>query len=416
MGEWVKRWGYEIAKSPTKTGAYRLKTGGYLTRSRVLDPRTGKRHQVMMVHHRASLRDALSAHERAVQEVRDMKASATPNRMRFSDYAVSLLESKVLRNEIESKATRERWDNTLRHYLIPAFGSFWVSELRRQDVEEWKDRVARWMKGGVINPKTKRKYYPKATTVNGWLRILKTICEAARIKFDLHRSACDGIEFFPEGRAYTAEDPNSVAVGRLSEFMRLARELAPDHYPMILLGLCTGLRPSSMRPLRKSGPNADIDWSTGRLEVRRSHSRTGEIMEKTKTKIDLTFYLPPELVEILRAHANSPHRLERESEYLFPNANGGLRSRTVLQKPFAKIKAAMGLARLTPRSMRRTFQDAARTTGTSDKVTRSISGHATEGMQIHYSTIQQEEQKDAISRVLQLAGAQTEGVKRGVTK
>jgi len=178
MGEWVKRWGYEIAKSPTKTGAYRLKTGGYLTRSRVLDPRTGKRHQVMMVHHRASLRDALSAHERAVQEVRDMKASATPNRMRFSDYAVSLLESKVLRNEIESKATRERWDNTLRHYLIPAFGSFWVSELRRQDVEEWKDRVARWMKGGVINPKTKRKYYPKATTVNGWLRILKTICEA----------------------------------------------------------------------------------------------------------------------------------------------------------------------------------------------------------------------------------------------
>lgn len=414
MGEWTKRWGYEIGTKATRRGVYRLKTGGYLTRTRVLDPRTGKRQQVMMVHHGVALRDALSAHERAVQDVRSKKQSATPTRMRFSDYAVSLLESKVLRNEIESKATRERWENALKHYLIPTFGSFWVSELRHQDIEEWKDSVARWMKYGTVNPKTKKKYLPKATTVNGWFRILKTICEAARIKFDLHRSAAEGLEFFTEGNVYTVEDPNAVAVARVSEFLETARRVVPAHFAMIVLALVTGLRPSSLRPLRRSGPNADLNWETGRLSVRRSHSRTGEVMNKTKTKKDGTIFLPPDVLAVLKEHVDGLKGPMKDSELLFPSITGDLRSRTILQKPFAAIRKEMGIATLTPRAMRRTFQDAMRAVGTSDVVTRSISGHATEEMQRHYSTPQQDEQKAAISRVLRLGKPKTKGVKKGV--
>jgi hypothetical protein len=37
-------------------------------------------------------------------------------------------------------------------------------------------------------------------------------------------------------------------------------------------------------------------------------------------------------------------------------------------------------------------------------VTRSISGHATERMQQHYSTVQREEQRESIAQVIELYG------------
>ncbi len=415
MSEWKVQWGYEIATTATRPGIWRMKAGGYLVRGRVTDPRTSKRHQVMRVLHGASLKEAVRTFDAEMEEARGRLQGKTQTRTRFSDYAVSLLESKVLRNEIESKATRERWENALKHYLIPAFGAFWISELRHQDVEDWKDKVAGWMKRGTINPKTKKKFFPKAPTVNGWLRILSTICRAASktYKFD---NPFDGIGFFPEGRIYTTEDPNSVAVARVGEFLHYAETLVPLHYPMILLGLVTGLRPSSLRPIRRCGPNADLNWETGRLDVRRSHSRGHEIMNQTKTKKDGVIFLPEEVLVVLRKHVEGLFPIQAKTEFLFPSADGGLRSQTVLQKPFAKIRDAMKLPRLTPRSMRRTFQDATRLTGTSDRVTRSISGHTTEEMQTHYSTIQQDEQKEAISRVLRLAKTETKGVKKGVTE
>ena len=54
--------------------------------------------------------------------------------------------------------------------------------------------------------------------------------------------------------------------------------------------------------------------------------------------------------------------------------------------------------------MRRTFQDLARAAEVKDIVTRAISGHATETMQHHYSTVAADEKKPAIAKVIELAG------------
>jgi hypothetical protein len=67
----------------------------------------------------------------------------------------------------------------------------------------------------------------------------------------------------------------------------------------------------------------------------------------------------------------------------------------------------MGLPfRLTPRGMRRTFNDVARVANVEGLITRSISGHKTEQMRDHYSTVGADEQRASIGRMLQL-------VKRG---
>jgi hypothetical protein len=81
-----------------------------------------------------------------------------------------------------------------------------------------------------------------------------------------------------------------------------------------------------------------------------------------------------------------------------------MRSRSVLDKPFQEVLKALGWKiRLTPRGMRRTFNDLARDAEVHDVVTRAISGHETERMQRHYSTAQREEMREAVGRVISLA-------------
>src|SRR5271165_4754315 len=92
-----------------------------------------------------------------------------------------------------------------------------------------------------------------------------------------------------------------------------------------------------------------------------------------------------------------------ESEYLFPSTTGGLRSRSALDKPFRDVVTALRWdLKLTPRAMRRTFQDLARRAQVHDLVTRAISGHATDRMQRHYSTAQREEMLSAVDKVVSL--------------
>lgn len=86
-----------------------------------------------------------------------------------------------------------------------------------------------------------------------------------------------------------------------------------------------------------------------------------------------------------------------ESDLIFPSITGGFRSPSVLNKPFAEVAEAIGLGkRFTQRGLR------------PHVVTRSISGHLTERMQHHYSTVNAEEQRGSIARVIDLMEARDE--------
>jgi hypothetical protein len=63
------------------------------------------------------------------------------------------------------------------------------------------------------------------------------------------------------------------------------REVFPQYYAVTYLGLATGLRPSSMRPLRRRGPTPDIKRDEGVVLVPRSHTLGDEVMDTTKTKL-----------------------------------------------------------------------------------------------------------------------------------
>jgi hypothetical protein len=95
----------------------------------------------------------------------------------------------------------------------------------------------------------------------------------------------------------------------------------------------------------------------------------------------------------------------RGSELLFPSLTGGFRASSCLDKPILAIaKAARIEKHLTARFMRRTFQDLCRTAAVHDFVTRAISGHATSAMRERYSSVDGEEVRAGLAKVIALAG------------
>jgi integrase len=385
-------------------------TGGHYVRARVIDPTTDKLVQIKKT---LSTPDALEAFQwlqGEINRVRSGVALPQPAKLRFSEFAAQLLEDKLKTGEIKSAAGHTRWVCTLQHLIagttgdkserfVPAFGDTYIDMLHVSHVEQWKLGVAGLIKAGDYAP----------TTANGWLSILRVICKAAKRKFGLVHLATEDVPDFDTSDwvTYSEEEPNSLLPEQVPLFLEALREQHPQHYAMAFLGFATGLRPSSLRPLRRRGPQADVQWDRSRVLVRRSQTVGENVMSMTKQRTRYAIDLPQAVMDVLTWHVeNQLHTPEQQdSDLLFPSWTGGFRAPTVLNKPFGQLAEELGLPSFTQRGMRRTYNDLARAAGVIDLVTRSISGHATEQMQHHYSTVSPDEQRSSIGKVISLFGA-----------
>ncbi len=406
-----KKLGNHWVKPTRLPGVFEKKGGGYIVRARVKDPMSGKLREIKKVFDEASEREAFDWLENEKSRIRQAIGSEPIRKQRFGDYAVSLLERKLQMKEIRSATGRDRWRHTLTHLiagtesrdetiLVPAFGEMAIDEIRTAHVDRWREGIATLIARGDYSP----------NTANGWLSILRVVFKAAVRDFELTRNPVDHVRDFDTSDhiTYSEEAPQSLTPEQVSEFLAWLRELYPQHYAITYLGICTGLRPSSMRPLRRMGDQPDILWEEGRLLVRRSQTRGQEVLQTTKQRTRYSILLPSRVITVLRWHVEEQLTppAQQESELLFPSVNGGFRAPTVLNKPFAEVSDAMELGyHFTQKGMRRTFNDLARAAEVQDIVTRSISGHATERMQHHYSTVRGHEQHEGLSKVVDLMTA-----------
>jgi len=303
----------------------------------------------------------------------------------------------VAKGKIKSASSRQKWAETLEHHLLPRFGRIFVDHLRKQDVEDWLAEHGRAVWAKALSP----------NTVNSWLGVLRVIVNTAVAEYELPRNPIALVKELDTStwHTYTEEEPNSLTPNEVPQFLVKMRELFPQHFAFVALGFATGLRPSSLRPLRRCGASSDVLWEQGVLLVRRSQTCSDEPMETTKTGKLRRISLPEEVIDILRWHVDHfPTVKMRESELLFPNRDGGYRAETHLDRAFRIVAKSAGIKkRITPRAMRRTFQDLARAAEVRDIVTRSVSGHSSEAMQRHYSTVSSREQKEGLARVVSLA-------------
>jgi len=400
----------DISKSKkTKfPNVFAMPTGGHLVRARVVDPVDGKQREIKKV----LPLDALQAHQWLQAELARIKSGRPlPQvaKLRFSEFAESLLSEKVEKGEIRSAKGRERWGYTLVHLIdgttgekaekhVPAFGDMYVDKIHVSHVEAWKLGLASLINAGDYSP----------VTVNGWLSILRVVMKAAKRTFELPHPATEGVEDFDvsEHVTYTAEEPNALLPEQVPMFLAAIRELYPQHYGMTFLGFATGLRPSMLRPLRRKGSNPDVLWPHCRILIRRSETK-GEVMNKTKTGTRYPIDVPKDLMDVLTWHAETQLSTpeQQESDLLFPSIAGGFRAATVLNKPFADVCERLGLPLLTQRGLRRTFQDLMRRAKVDILIKKSISGHATDNMVELYSTVAPTEQRESIAKVIYLFGA-----------
>lgn len=395
--KYTKRWNHLVC--PTRLqGVWRRKEGGMLVRGRALCPRTRKLKEVKRLLDDVDEVDAYKFLQQQLDKIRTGAEERASTQTRFADYAVSLVERKIEVGDIKSAKTKEMWGYTLEHHLIPVFGSYFVGAIRRADIEEWKARVGKKVRVGQYSP----------NTANGWLAILRVILTAAVADFELDRNPMLGVTPFDTSthHPYTEEEPNSLTPDELPAFLDRFYEEYPQFFGFAFTGFVTGLRPSSIRPLRRMGTTPDVLWNDGILLVRRSQTRGAEVMDTTKTAKHQRISVPDELMRVLRWHvARLPDGPMSESPLLFPSVVGGFMGPTTLLDPFDKVAKAIGLTKhITPRAMRRTFQDLARAAQVNDLVTRAVSGHATETMQHHYSTVNPSEVRDGLAKVISLAG------------
>lgn len=387
--------GRKVYSEPSLPGVWRAtEKGSWLVRGRKKDSRTGKLKEVKsfveanMAKQAFKMLQAMLDKE-AAEEKKDAKS--------FKAYANDLFARKKILGDIKSRAGEDRWRGCLDVHLIPAFGNILMAELTREDFLNWQIKKAKLVKAGKLSP----------VTFNGWLSILRVIIGTAEMELDLPVSPLRGIKPLDvsEHRTYTRENPNSIPVDRIGEFLKLVKEQYPGQYAAIYLGLATGLRPSSIRPLRRRGPNADILWEEGTLLVRRSHTRGQDVMNKTKVSRDGVIHLPKGVLDVLKWHQEEVilGTRQRFSDLLFPTYQGKFHGGTWLVAPFKDCGAQLKLGyTLSPRCLRRTFQNVCRAAQVNDLITRSISGHSTVEMQQHYSTVNAEEQRSAVGQVIQL--------------
>lgn len=386
---WVKRWGYEV-RPTTIPGIHELRDGGYVVHGKVSGKVPGLRRTISRIVRGVSLRDAQRARLEMLDEARESRLASTPT---FSAYATSLFERKVAQREIKSAKTVERWESTIRLHLAPAFGSYAVDAIEKLEIESWKTRIAKKITRGTLSPRT----------ANGWLSILRVIIRSAVDDFGLERDPTLRVRDFSteEHPTYTAEKPNALTPSQASAFLARMRTAYPQFYAMVLVGFVTGLRPSTLRPLRRRGAEADILWRERVLLVRRSNSLGQAVMNTTKTGTTYRLGLPREVMTVLEAHVEALRGKRRRGDLLFPSKRGGLMSRSALDKPFAAVSKAIGLPfDLTPRGMRRTYQDLGRAVGIEKNVRRAVCGHETEAMSDLYSTVRPEEMAAAIGKIV----------------
>jgi integrase len=340
--------------------------------------------------------------------------------LRLCEFAAQLVEAKIRAGDFASQATRDQWADVLENRLYKApFAAFFCDQVRASDVLAWKETISIGTGKGRYSPHT----------ANIWIKILRVVCKAYVQRYELERNPMLAVPLFETKRwrgRITREQPNSLTPQELPTFLRLFRELEPEHFAMAALGFALGARPSSLRPLRRTGPEKDYDAETGELILRRSHTRGSAVMATTKNAEDVIVTLPGELREILAWHEsiflvpcvvkgtmrpNLTASKRAASDLLFPSRKGGFQSSSCLQKPFEAVSEAMKTAtngkftkRVTPKGMRRTSKDLLRAAGVRDIVAMAINSHLDEGMHRHYSTVSQREMNEAVAAVIDLAG------------
>lgn len=364
-------------------GVYALGSGKYRLRIYYQDPLTGKKRERDRIVEASSAEEALDHRRALALSVWNGDGTDYGVLKRVGVLSREWLEEVTCRVRSDgspqlSPATRDRYTRAVQDYIVPFLGAADARALSARDVETWRDHL---VASGF-----------KATTVNGHLRVLRLIL--AKVDNPAARNARPLSE---DDTRTTEDEPNLLSEEELKRFLEVARDGWPQHYPLILLLFSTAVRIGAALALRYE----DLDPEQGIIRVRRRIS-CSEVLPGVKRSRRSADFPPlwPELLEALEGQRETFNERQLASGLLFPNREGGLRGRSVLNKPFRAILQAAEIdKRLTPSTgPRRTAARLYRKVADS-AVASAVAGHLTDKMHRHYGRVDAEEKRNAATRL-----------------
>ena len=358
-------------------GIQSLGDGGYRVRMKWSDPKTGKAREVDRTFEGLASPTEANGRREELRAKLEAGQLETRSRMSVKDYARSWLNTKL---PTLKPSTASRYATALDLHALPIIGEMYMDAVEHADILRMRDKLAERL---------------APATVNGALRVLRTLFKDAIVELELPRDPTARTKALTE--ASVDDDPNCLTGEELAQLLAAMQRISPRHYPLFRTLAETGMRIGEATSLRWE----DIDDERGVIAIRRSHWRG--IVGTTKTNRTRTVPIMPELAQLLAEHrrrmlgAQAPGLADG---WVFPSTKGTLIRHSAPSKPLAAALTAAGIKqRFTLHGFRRTFTNLLRQ-ATTGVVVRSMTGHVTERMTEHYSHVQTDEKRTAVVRAL----------------
>jgi hypothetical protein len=219
---------WQVGCKPTRhTGIFKTPTG-YRVRVRAMDPRTGTLKGMNREYEGLTLAEAMLRQEQMRAEIQSGGRGNQQQRVKYGDYATSLFERKLSTGDLKSAKSKERWVQTQDGHLIPTFGDWYIDQIRRTDIEDWKVIQGKRVQGGKLGPHT----------ANGWLRILLTTLRQAQVDLDQEYDPTKGIKPLDTSTWHTYTEGGA--------------QLPHRERGAAVHGKGTGALPAALRPTKES--------------------------------------------------------------------------------------------------------------------------------------------------------------------
>ncbi len=341
------------------------------------DPKTGRKQDAIRTFDAPSERQAILKRALLAEELRGPGQSG--KRLRLTDYSRSWLDGKLATIK---HSTARTYAARLEGSILPALGHYYVDAIEHSDIIVWRDAQD-----------------APADTVNGRLRVLKTLFADAVQELELSRNPCARVKALPRNvSTIEAIEGRGLTVEELRDVLAHVKTETPQWYPLVLLLALTGIRFGEATALHWD----DVDLKTGFATIRRAQWH-GVVSTPKASASRRAIPLPAELVKLLvaRKREHTADKIYGHLPWVFHSETGGLYWTGVLSKPLRAALEAAGVTRDVPAThcLRHTYNNLLRQVAT-EAVRQAIVGHADAKIGERYSAISLDERRSASNAVV----------------
>jgi integrase len=353
-------------------------------RGKVIDPRTGLEKEVTKLVEAASAKEA--SVERANMLAEELGATST-ERQRVGTFAKFWIESKA---GVVGEYTLKGYVCALQKHVLPVLGNFYYDTVGHLEVQ---GMVNKWL--GAKNEDGAPRY--SAESAKDWFRVFRNMTHDAIIQLKLDRDPTLRVSFGEEPvKEEDAAGQEKLTIAESNVLLEAMRTKRPGSFALLMTKKYTGQRFCHVSALKLG----DIDWGEMVIRFRRKQVRgkVGPISRKKPVPKEIPIL--PELARVLLAHCRRLGKLAYgvdSDAWLFPTRNRKLKQPSSLVTAIREsAKDAQLTKRITPHMMRYLFNDVLRQAGVDQVTRKALTGHVTDDMTEHYSTVRLDEKRAAM--------------------